>query len=416
MGSTGIDLYNSVNKDYFKDKKKTTINTRKRIFVRKYFFNPFLKSYRFHQDSILNILPHPVIKNLVFTGSGDGEICLWMLNREKCLYNLKAHEKSMRGLSINCNGKFLISCSDDSYLKLWKIMENKKTPVKVYKSEVSISKIEFNPTASYFLTAGKSILVWDFERFIPIQQIFKREVSLSCIKFNPIEHNILISSGSDRSVMLHDLRLQSPVKKFFMEMRSNDVVWSKTNPWEFTLANEDTNLYKFDLRKINHIKKIFKGHVMPVQSLDQEINGEIIISGSLDRTVRIHKSNSDFNSEVFSSSRMSRVLCVSFSLDGNLILSGSEDGNLRLWKKPEKMENIKTYLKKKNIIKKTPVHTFPRLTEKYFLPKLIMNIRNLKMKLNQRNHVKRARVGENVLPGTISFRDKAKKPLINLEI
>lgn len=113
---------------------------------------------------------------------------------------------------------------------------------------------------------------------------------------------------------------------------------------------------------------------------------------------------------------MSRVLCVSFSLDGNLILSGSEDGNLRLWKKPEKMENIKTYLKKKNIIKKTPVHTFPRLTEKYFLPKLIMNIRNLKMKLNQRNHVKRARVGENVLPGTISFRDKAKKPLINLEI
>jgi len=50
------------------------------------------------------------------------------------------------------------------------------------------------------------------------------------------------------------------------------------------------------------------------------------------------------------------------------------------------------------------------------MPKLIMNIRNLKMKLNQRNRVKRARVGENILPGTISFRDKVKKPLINLEI
>jgi len=411
------NLNKSTFKRYINKKGEGLKLLKKRTLSGKYLPNPFLKSYRFHQDSIFNILPHPAIKNLVFTGSVDGEICLWMLNREKCVFNLKAHEKPMRGVSINYNGKFLISCSDDNNLKLWRTMENTKIPIKVQKSDISMSKVEFNPTISYFLTAGKSILVWDFERFVPIQKIFQKEVSLSCIKFNPVEYNILISSASDRSVMLHDLRLHSPVKKFFMEMRSNDIIWSKANPWEFTIANEDSNLYKFDIRKINHVKKTYKGHVMPVQSIDQEKTGKLIISGSLDRTIRVHNSNTNFNANIFSSSRMSRILCVSFSSDGNLILSGSEDGNLRLWKKPEKIKNSKIYQKNK-IVRDTKISLsdFNRFTEKCFLPKLVMNIHNFKLKLNQKNLVKKSRLGEIIIPCSISFRDRPKKPNIDLEI
>jgi len=81
-----------------KNKKNTKVKRKK--FVMK-FSNPFLKSLRFHQDSILNIALHPIVKNIVFTGSADGEICSWLLNREKCLFNLNAHEKAVRGLSID---------------------------------------------------------------------------------------------------------------------------------------------------------------------------------------------------------------------------------------------------------------------------------------------------------------------------
>lgn len=379
--------------------------------------NPFLKSFRFHQDSILNIILHPTIKNVVFTSSSDGEICSWALHKEKCIFNLKAHERSVRSFSVNYNGKFLISCSDDNTLKLWKILENKKNPLKTIKTETSLNTIKFNSQVSCFLTGGNSITIWDFDRFIPIQQIFQKGVSVSSVKFNLLEHNIILSSASDRSIKLHDLRLHSPVKKIFLEMQTNDILWSRINPWEFLVANEDSNLYTFDIRKINQIKKIYRGHVMPVQCIDQNEKSGIIISGSLDRTIRIYSPKSDFKSDVFSSSRMARVLCVSFSSDSNLILSGSEDGNLRIWKTPVNGEILKYNLKKKSKInnkKHKWIHELPRFKENFFLPKLITNIRKIKTKLDNTNHLKKTRLLQNLLPGTISLKDNLKKPIIRI--
>ncbi len=394
-----------------KNKKNTKVKRKK--FVMK-FSNPFLKSLRFHQDSILNIALHPKVKNIVFTGSADGEICSWLLNREKCLFNISAHEKAVRGLSVDFTGRFLLSCSDDNNVKLWKILENKKDPIKCYKSEMSVHTVKFNPVSFYFLTTGSSILLWDLENFTPIQKIYNKDVFISCAKFNPLEHNIILSSASDRSIMLHDLRLHSPIKKIFMDMRSNDINWSPKNPWEFIIANEDSNLYSFDLRRLSNIKKTYKGHVMPTQSLDQEKKEGMIVSGSLDRTIRIHRPKSDFKSVVFSSSRMSRVLCVSFSIEGNYILSGSEDGNLRIWKKPEKLLDSK--IPKKTKKKKVSSPQLPRFHEKNFLPKLVFNIKKMKMKLNDINRLKKFRFMENTTPGNISTKTGFKRPIIDLQI
>ena len=353
------------------------------------------------------------MKNIIFSGSADGEICSWLLTREKCLFNLKAHRKCIRGLSINYNGKFLLSCSDDSSLKLWKILENKEKPEKNYDSDFGFTSTMFNPVTSYFLTTGTSIIIWDLERFIPVQKIFQKELTISCAKFNPIEFNILLSSSSNRSLMLHDLRLHSPVTNFAMEMRTNDIVWSKANPWEFVIANEDSNLYTFDIRKINHVKKVFKGHVMPVQSIDLDKESDLLVSGSLDRTIRIYSLKFNFESEVYSSSRMSRVLCVGFSSDYNIIFSGSEDGNLRLWKRPDEMENFYGYNdanKKKSNKKNYKSNIFSKCSNRFFLPKLVKSMRRIKTRLDLSKQSKKTRVFENILPGSASTKNNFKIP------
>jgi WD repeat and SOF domain-containing protein 1 len=401
-------------KKFINKKNKFSSTCLQKTRVRAYFLNPFIKSLRFHQDSILKILPHPKAKNVVFSGSADGEICSWLLNREKCLFNMKAHKKCVRGLSINYTGQFLLSCSDDNTLKLWKVLENRENPERTYESEGGFNSVNFNPMTSHFLTTGKSVIIWDFGRFIPIQKIFQKEVTISCAKFNPLEFNVILSSSSNRSITLHDLRLHSPVKNFSLEMRTNDIIWSKINPWEFTVANEDSNLYTFDIRKINQTKKIFKGHVMPVQSLDQDGSSDLLVSGSLDRTIRIYKSNSD--SEVFSSSRMSRVLCVSFSSDFNVILSGSEDGNLRLWKRPQNKLILCSFQSKKKE-NMTGINSraklFSKNGNKVFLPKIIRNIAKIKAKLKISSQIKRARLSQNIIPGTIYNQGNFKKPTLN---
>jgi WD repeat and SOF domain-containing protein 1 len=148
--------------------------------------------------------------------------------------------------------------------------------------------------------------------------------------------------------------------------------------------------------------------------IDQEKKEGVIVSGSLDRTIRIHRPKSDFKSVVFSSSRMSRVLCVSFSIEGNYILSGSEDGNLRIWKKPERLIDSKFYEKTKK--EKISIPQFHRFHEKNFLPKLVFNIKKMKMKLNDINRLKKFRFMENTTPGNISTKTGFKRPIIDLQI
>lgn len=42
-----------------------------------------------------------------------------------------------------------------------------------------------------------------------------------------------------------------------LQMRSNAVAWNPQEPMNFVCANEDTNLYTFDLRNLNQVSDTF---------------------------------------------------------------------------------------------------------------------------------------------------------------
>jgi len=320
-------------------------------------FRPFVGSLEGHQDGILKVNTHPFRTPLVFTGASDGEIKFWLINERKCLKTIKAHAKFIRGLEIDYQGRSIISCSDDYSLKMWEITEIQDKPKVTFKGEKIISSLASHQKNFIFATGGEEILIWDQINFKPIQQLFWGISSISSMKFNPIEHNILISSGSDRSIVLYDLRLHLPVKKFQMEMRSNAICWNHVNSSEFTLASEDSNLYSFDLRNLSQVKKVYKGHVLPVLSLAQDKKNQDLLSGSLDSTIRIFPKSFIQISEIFFNQRMNRVLDVCFSADQKFILSGSEDGNLRIWKRFYQIEKGLDFKKNKKKPKSTTTET-----------------------------------------------------------
>lgn len=50
---------------------------------------------------------------------------------------------------------------------------------------------------------------------------------------------ILAACGSDRSIILYDIRGQSPIRKVVLKMRSNSLCWNPMEAFVFTVANED---------------------------------------------------------------------------------------------------------------------------------------------------------------------------------
>ena len=49
----------------------------------------------------------------------------------------------------------------------------------------------------------------------------------------------LATCGSDRSVILYDIRESSPIRKVVLKMRSNSLCWNPMEAFVFTVANED---------------------------------------------------------------------------------------------------------------------------------------------------------------------------------
>ena len=98
---------------------------------------------------------------------------------------------------------------------------------------------------------------------------------------------LLASTASDRSIILYDMRGSTALRKLVMKMRSNTVALNPLESFIFTAANDDSNLYSFDIRFFNQPVNIHMDHVQAVLDVDYSPTGQEFVSGSFDRTIRI---------------------------------------------------------------------------------------------------------------------------------
>lgn len=141
-----------------------------------------------------------------------------------------------------------------------------------------------------------------------------------------------------------------------MQFQSTALSWSPTLPTLLLLASEDHNLYTFDVRHLDRPTQIYKAHVSAVTSCEWSPTGMEFVSGGWDRTVRIWQFKDGKGvqrPEVYHTKRMQRcakglsrafslsnphailnfrVTSTLFSGDARFVMSGSDDGNVRVWK------------------------------------------------------------------------------------
>ncbi|OAF68698.1 hypothetical protein A3Q56_03570 [Intoshia linei] len=121
--------------------------------------------------------------------------------------------------------------------------------------------MDYCRNSTTFLTSGDKIDVWVDDRSVPTNSLKWGCDSINCSKFNPIETNIIASTCSDNSIILYDLRDSTPMKKMVMDMASNSLCWNPMDPSSLTIANEDYNLYTFDIRNFKKARNVHKDHV-----------------------------------------------------------------------------------------------------------------------------------------------------------
>lgn len=387
------------------------------------FAKPFIGNLDGHSDGVSSLAKHPSRLAVLASGAFDGEIRLWDLASRKCTRHFIAHEGWVRAISYTPDGQQFISVGDDKTIKTWKAEvkdEEEEDPVNTLLSMSVVSGISHHRSKPIFATCGEHCQLWENTRSEPIK-VFKWGVdSLHHVAFNQVESNLLASCASDRSVILYDFRESGPLRKVVMELRSNALAWNPMEAFIFTVANEDYNLYTFDVRKLKQPVNVHIDHTSAVIDVDYAPTGREFVSGSYDKTVRIFESLKGHSRDVYHTKRMQRLTCVKWSLDNKYILTGSDEMNIRMWKAKasEKLGILKprerTALNYAEALKeKFSAHPqVKRIARHRHVPKHIVNAQKEIKTIREKNKRKEANRRAHSKAGSVPFVPERKKHVV----
>lgn len=307
-----------------------------------------------HRDGIYTISKNFKVLNKLATGSADGVIKYWDLSMQQEIASFKAHYGQVTGTAVTPDG-YLLSAGDDKTVKLWSVNSEEFTGaddgdkvtkqglMKTYLGEHSFRSLDHHRDDSLFVTAGASIELWDSNRSRPVSNLTWGADNVTKVSFNKTETSVLASAGSDNSVVLYDIRTNTPTQKLVQTMRTNAIQWNPIEAFNFVTASEDHNLYYYDMRYMKKALNVFKDHVAAVLDVDFSPTGQEIVSGSYDKTIRIFKLREGHSRDIYHTKRMQHVFQVKYSMDSKYILSGSDDGNVRMWRaRASERSNVKS--------------------------------------------------------------------------
>ncbi|KFY23715.1 hypothetical protein V493_05697 [Pseudogymnoascus sp. VKM F-4281 (FW-2241)] len=300
-----------------------------------------------HVDGVYTMAKDPNSLNRFASGSGDGIVKVWDLTSREEIWNVGAHENIVKDMSWTRDQK-LLTCASDRSIKLFDPYNTQSgsAPLATWLGTNAFTGISHHRSNNSFAASSGVISIYDLERFTAPPEVLKWPTStdtITTVQFNQVETSILASCATDRSIVLYDLRTSMPLAKTVLNFASNAIAWNPMEAFNFAVANEDHNIYVFDMRKMNKALNVLKDHVAAVMDVEYSPTGEEIVSASYDRTIRIWKARSGHSRDIYHTKRMQRVFSTKFTPDSKYILSGSDDGNIRLWRaESSRREGIKS--------------------------------------------------------------------------
>lgn len=302
------------------------------------FAQPFLASLgKGHVDGVYALAKDPLSLDHMASASGDGVIKVWDLPSHDETWTTTGHENIVKSVCWTRDKK-LLSCGTDRAVKLWDPYNtpSNSAPAATWLTNGALTSVSHHRHLPTFAASSSQIYIYDATKpsSTPVQTLaWPTSVdTITCCSFNQTETSILASAATDRSIVLYDLRTDSPLHKTVLTLASNKIAWNPMEAFNFAVANEDHNAYIFDMRNMKRALNVLRDHVAAVMDVEFSPTGEELVTASYDRTIRLWNRQKGHSRDIYHTKRMQRVFSCAFTPDSNYILSGSDDGNIRLWR------------------------------------------------------------------------------------
>ncbi|HEY9597816.1 MAG TPA: NB-ARC domain-containing protein, partial [Cyanophyceae cyanobacterium] len=303
-----------------------------------------------HRDRIWSITLSPDGETLA-SASDDQTVKLWNLQDGQVLRTLQGHQHRIWSVAFSPDGRILASGSEDKTVKFWDVRDGQCVrTLQGYHNETSpitfrFSRSTINQSSEILLafSVDQTIRFWDInsgecQRTLHLPTKGALQSALSP------DGQILASGSLDNTV-----RLCNANSGDCLRVLQGHTAWVRFVAFSpdgeiLATASGDQTIKLWDV-KTGECLKTLKGHTNPVQSIAFSPNGQLLASSSWDFKVKLwdvspaaiqtHQQtgqNLDAGECLLTlEGHTNRTGALAFTPDGDILISGSQDHTIRFW-------------------------------------------------------------------------------------
>lgn len=234
---------------------------------------------------------------------------------------LSGHGAEVLSASWHPEAAVIVSASTDKTVRLWKL--------NTIKAAEAVDKIAFSPNSQFFASAGwdGTINIYATQDQRLIQQIPIADLStITSLSFSPDSQ--YIAASGDNFIQLWQVSNGEQVRRLNGHQGRVTSIQFSPNGQLLASGSEDKTVKLWSV-KDGYLLNTLTGHTDGVTSLSWNSTGEWLASGSHDKTVRIWRSQ---GSEVKTLlAHDVGVSAIAFSPHANLLATASWDNTIKVW-------------------------------------------------------------------------------------
>ena len=265
----------------------------------------------------------------ILSGSEDSSIKLWDTQSGQCIRSFNGHSDWVSSVAFSPDDQFILSGSRDNSLKLWETQSGRCLRSFEGHSD-TVNSVAFSPDGQFTLSGSSdnSLKLWDTQSDQCIRSFNGHSSWVNAVAFSP-DGQFILSSSNDNSLKLRDPHSGQCI--CFFNGHSDRVSAVAFSPdGQFILSGSDDGSLKLWDSQSGQCTRSFNGHSDCVSAVAFSPDGLFILSGSDDDSLKLWDSQSGQCIRSFNG-HSSWVNAVAFSPDGQFILSSSNDNSLKLW-------------------------------------------------------------------------------------